>query len=402
MAVVRSEEPELGLGVAAEVERGAVGPEEPELAGQPRPVVDADEPRDLPRRPGLPVHPERHHAVPERGFHGGAAGGVERRALRARHVGQRQGAPGRQPERVRAELGEDPAAERQPELQARERRGGARVGVAGLHEERELHVIQRALLVVHQGVQARRPDGQVRRPGLQQQHHHQHGHRRQQHHDGQHREHHRRRPLQHARPVAPEVVVPLPPVRAPPGVLPPVAAAVTVALLLLLVAVALELLMPVAVAVALLMPVAVDAAAAVSLVVLLGMWPVLVREAIPAGRHGGSGGELQRQAAAAAACQHQARGEAIERGAGGIQLSDGVPCRAVAAALLCARGERRRRGRCPARGEFVRAVAGKAMCVVEDQHSDFLYNHLGWSWSRTQMDDGYSVHAATAMSGAGF
>jgi len=83
-----------------------------------------------------------------------------------------------------------------------------------------------------------------------------------------------------------------------------------------------------AVAVALLLSVAVDAAA-VSLVVLLGTCPVLVREALPVGRHGsGDGdGELQRQAAAAAACQHQARG-------GGIQLSDGVPCRAVAAALL--------------------------------------------------------------------
>jgi len=156
--------------------------------------------------------------------------------------------------------------------------------------------------------------------------------------------------------VPPEVVVPRPPVRPPPVFVPPVAAAVAVALLLP-VAVGVARRMPVvvdaagAVALALLMPVAVDAAA-VSLVVLLGTCPVLVREALPAGRHGsGDGdGELQRQAAAAAACQHQARG-------GGIQLSDGVPWRPP----YYERGERRRRGRCPARGEFVRAVAGEGL-----------------------------------------
>ena len=84
-----------------------------------------------------------------------------------------------------------------------------RLGVASLDE---LHVVRRTQLIVHQRVEARRPDGEVRRPRLEQQHHHQHGHRRQQHHDGQHREHHRRRPLHHARPVPPEVVVPWPPV----------------------------------------------------------------------------------------------------------------------------------------------------------------------------------------------
>ena len=67
------EEHELGLGATFEGERRAVRPEEADLAREPRPLVDGNETGDLPARPGLPLHPERHEAIAERSLHGGAA-----------------------------------------------------------------------------------------------------------------------------------------------------------------------------------------------------------------------------------------------------------------------------------------------------------------------------------------
>lgn len=185
------------LGAAVDGHGGAVaGVEEEEAAGDAGRELERGEDADLPGGARLAEEVERHDAGPERAGHGLHPLGAELPPRRHHLVPEREGAEARHGERPGPEQRHVGAAEPDGEVEAGEGGVGLGVGVLRQHRERQLQVPDGARLVVHQRLQPRVGDQQVRRLGLVEEVDGEHGGARHDHADGQHRAQDHQRPRQ--------------------------------------------------------------------------------------------------------------------------------------------------------------------------------------------------------------
>jgi len=210
------------LGAAIDGHGGAVaGVVEEESAVDARPELERGEDADFPGGARLAEEVERHDGGPERAGHGLHPFRAELPPRRHHLVPERQEAAARHGEGSGPQQRHLGAAEADGEVDAGEGGVGLGVGVLRQHRERQLQVPDGARLVVHQPLQPRVGDQQVRRLGLVQQVHGEHGDARHDHADGQHRAQDHQRPHQPGAPAP--LLLPDPLHVVPPLVVPAVA-----------------------------------------------------------------------------------------------------------------------------------------------------------------------------------